>query len=265
MCWGSIRQLGRTQHKASSKVEYQLREELFVHMGPSHRAQVRSQAGPGATHTMGWRSVTESSWTQWHPSGSWQRTPTVQWGPCAGRPWVAPARRRLQRNAQQERSLTKNKNNRTVILKSYTLGKSGQFSPNGPVTYLNPSLSSWNPSPLLSPHPPPPSLFLPSSSLPNSTTTTNPPLEPPPSPLPLIPPLSPLPSPPLPSSSSPTTTTTHTHLPVTPSPPPRRSPLLSPTPPSLPRHCNGRGVASLHEFQSGTCSQSIDVSIEGVP
>ena len=36
------------QHAAASKVEYQHREELFVHMRPSHRAQVRSQAGPGA-------------------------------------------------------------------------------------------------------------------------------------------------------------------------------------------------------------------------
>ena len=36
------------QHVAASKVEFQHREELFTHMGPSHRAQVRSQAGPGA-------------------------------------------------------------------------------------------------------------------------------------------------------------------------------------------------------------------------
>ena len=36
------------QHAAASKVEHQHREELFVHMRPSHRAQVRSQAGPGA-------------------------------------------------------------------------------------------------------------------------------------------------------------------------------------------------------------------------
>ena len=36
------------QHAAASKVEHQHREEWFVHMRPSHRAQVRSQAGPGA-------------------------------------------------------------------------------------------------------------------------------------------------------------------------------------------------------------------------
>ena len=36
------------QHAAASKVEHQHREELFVHMRPSHKAQVRSQAGPGA-------------------------------------------------------------------------------------------------------------------------------------------------------------------------------------------------------------------------
>ena len=36
------------QHAAASKVEHQHREELFVHMRPRHRAQVRSQAGPGA-------------------------------------------------------------------------------------------------------------------------------------------------------------------------------------------------------------------------
>ena len=29
--------------------------------------------------------------------------------------------------------------------------------------------------------------------------------------------------------------------------------------------CDGRGIASLREFQSGTCSQRIGVSIEGVP
>ena len=71
MCWVSIRQFGRIwltepappaeledvepwsgrgwQHVAALKVECQHREELFVHMEPSHRAQVRSQAGPGAS------------------------------------------------------------------------------------------------------------------------------------------------------------------------------------------------------------------------
>ena len=36
------------QHEAASRVEFQHMEELFTHMTPSHRAQVRSQAGPGA-------------------------------------------------------------------------------------------------------------------------------------------------------------------------------------------------------------------------
>ena len=36
------------QHVAASRVEFRHREELFTHMGPSHRAQVRSEAGPGA-------------------------------------------------------------------------------------------------------------------------------------------------------------------------------------------------------------------------
>ena len=48
MCWGSIRQFGRPTEPTASKVEFQHKEELFVHMGSSHRAQVRSQAGPGA-------------------------------------------------------------------------------------------------------------------------------------------------------------------------------------------------------------------------